>query len=101
MLKDAITELINANADGITNSEAASVLGLRSDYRGRQKDYLSYSVLGLLMRDGKGENAVRDISHVTSRQPDINILFEDKMCFQVSRSSQAQTRCDFPSICLR
>lgn len=53
MLKDAITELINANADGITNSEAASVLGLRSDYRGRQKDYLSYSVLGLLMRDGK------------------------------------------------
>ena len=53
MLKEAIAELVNANADGITNSEAASVLGLRSDYRGRQKDYLSYSILGLLMRDGK------------------------------------------------
>ena len=53
MLKDAITELVNANADGITNSDAASLLGLRSDYRGRQKDYLSYSILGLLIRDGK------------------------------------------------
>ena len=54
MLKDAVIELVNANPeDGITNSDAASLLGLRSDYRGRQKDYLSYSVLGLLMREGK------------------------------------------------
>jgi uncharacterized protein len=53
LLKTAITELVRANADGITNSEAASLLGLRSDYRGRQKDYLSYSVLGLLLREGK------------------------------------------------
>ena len=53
MLKRAVTTLIDANPRGITNSEAASVLGLRSDYRGRQKDYLSYSVLGLLLREGK------------------------------------------------
>ncbi len=53
MLKDAVTELASANPNGITNADAASLLGLRSDYRGRQKDYLSYSVLGLLMREGK------------------------------------------------
>lgn len=53
MLKDAVSELIDANPGGITNSDAASLLGLRSDYRGRQKDYLSYSILGLLMREGK------------------------------------------------
>lgn len=52
-LKAAILELAKANPEGITNSDAASLLGLRSDYRGRQKDYLSYSVLGLLLREGK------------------------------------------------
>ncbi len=53
LLKDSILELIKANPDGILNSDAASLLGLRSDYQGKQKDYLSYSVLGLLMREGK------------------------------------------------
>lgn len=52
-IKSAIVELIKTNPDGITNADAASLLGLRSDYRGRQKDYLSYSVLGLLLREGK------------------------------------------------
>jgi len=53
LIKTAIFELAKANPEGITNSDAASLLGLRSDYRGKQKDYLSYSVLGLLMREGK------------------------------------------------
>ena len=53
MLKNSILKLIDANPAGVTNSEAANVLGLRSDYRGRQKDYLSYSVLGLLLREGR------------------------------------------------
>jgi hypothetical protein len=52
-LKNSILELAKANPEGITNSDAASILGLRSDYRGKQKDYLSYSVLGLLLREGK------------------------------------------------
>ena len=53
MLKDAVSKLVDSNADGVSNSEVASVLGLRSDYKGRQKDYLSYSVLGLLLREGR------------------------------------------------
>lgn len=53
LLKTAILELVKANPDGITNSDAASLLGLRSDYQGKQKDYLSYSLLGLLLREGK------------------------------------------------
>ena len=55
LLKTAILELTKANPSGITNSDAASLLGLRSDYNGKQKDYLSYSVLGLLIREGKVE----------------------------------------------
>ena len=53
MLKKAVLDLAKANRGGVTNADTASLLGLRSDYRGRQKDYLSYSVLGLLLREGK------------------------------------------------
>jgi hypothetical protein len=53
LLKASVLELAKANPQGILNSDAASLLGLRSDYQGRQKDYLSYSIFGLLMREGK------------------------------------------------
>jgi len=66
LLKAAILELAKANPDGISNSDAASLLGLRSDYRGRQKDYLSYSVLGLLLRERqvtRSEGSTRHVAH--------------------------------------
>jgi hypothetical protein len=63
-LKAAIYELAKANSGGITNSDAASLLGLRSDYNGKQKDYLSYSVLGLLIREGKIERKHTPSRHV-------------------------------------
>lgn len=53
LLKEAVLDLAKANANGISNSDAASLLGLRSDYGGGSKDYLSYSVIGLLMREGR------------------------------------------------
>jgi uncharacterized protein len=53
LLKDSIVEFVSANDRGVGNSDVASLLGLRSDYLGRQKDYLSYSVLGLLLREGR------------------------------------------------
>jgi len=53
LLKSAVLELAQANPDGITNSDAVKALGLHSDYAGGSKDYLSWSILGLLMRDGK------------------------------------------------
>ena len=53
MLKDAVLELSIANVDGVTNSDVAHSLGLQSDYLGGSKDYLTWSVLGLLMREGR------------------------------------------------
>ena len=53
MLKDAVLELSIANGDGVTNSDVAHSLGLQSDYLGGSKDYLSWSVLGILMREGR------------------------------------------------
>lgn len=64
LLKEAVLEFAKANAKGISNSEAASLLGLRSDYGGGSKDYLSYSVIGLLMREGKLERDGASRKHV-------------------------------------
>lgn len=55
LLKAAVMELAKANSHGITNSDAAKYLGLQSDYGGGSKDYLSYSLIGLLMREGRME----------------------------------------------
>ena len=64
LLKDAVLEFAKANPDGVTNSDTASLLGLRSDYGGGSKDYLSYSVLGLLMREGKIERLDKIKRHI-------------------------------------
>lgn len=53
LLKSAILELAQANQSGITNADASKALGLQSDYAGGSKDYLSWSILGLLMKEGK------------------------------------------------
>ncbi len=55
LIKSAVMELAKANPEGIKNSDAAKYLGLQSDYGGGSKDYLSYSVLGILMKEGRLE----------------------------------------------
>ena len=52
-LKTAVFETTRSNKEGVTNYEIANSLGLQSDYGGGSKNYLSYSVLGILMREGK------------------------------------------------
>jgi uncharacterized protein len=53
LLKATVWELTRANDKGVTNYDVAKCLGLQSDYGGGSKNYLSYSVLGVLMREGK------------------------------------------------
>lgn len=53
LLKSSVMELAKSNPSGISNSDAAKYLGLQSDYGGGSKDYLSYSVIGLLMKEGR------------------------------------------------
>jgi hypothetical protein len=50
-LKDSILEFIRVNPNGVKNNEIAKYLNLQSDNNGRQKDYLSYSILGILMKE--------------------------------------------------
>ena len=53
LLKASVMELASANQNGISNSDAAKYLGLQSNYGGGSRDYLSYSVIGLLMEEGR------------------------------------------------
>lgn len=64
LLKEAVLELAQANSKGISNADAASLLGLRSDYGGGSKDYLSYSVIGILMREGRLERDRTSRKHI-------------------------------------
>jgi len=51
LLKGAILRLLAQRTDGLSNAEIADLLAIRSDYQGAQKDYLSWSVLGLLLNE--------------------------------------------------
>jgi uncharacterized protein len=66
LLQDAVLELAKANPTGVTNSETCHALGLHSNYGGGSKDYLRWSLLGLLMQDGKlrRDDAVGKGKHV-------------------------------------
>ena len=55
MLKDAVLEFSKANDEGVRNSDVAKYLGLQSDYGGGSKDYLSFSILGILMKESRIE----------------------------------------------
>ncbi len=62
LLKQAILEALSNNPEGLQNAEIAELLGLRSDYKGSNKDYLSWSVLGLLLNSGNVERKGRRYS---------------------------------------
>jgi hypothetical protein len=66
LLKDAVFEFTKANSGGVTNAEVCHALGLHCNYGGGTKDYLSWSVLGLLMEEGRvrRDNAVGRGKHV-------------------------------------
>ena len=53
LLKEAVLDLAKANLNGVTNSDCVKALGLQANYLGGSKDYLTWSLLGLLMQEGK------------------------------------------------
>ena len=52
-IEDAILELLQHNPQGLRNIQIADILGLRSIHRGGQRNYLTYSVLGGLVEQGR------------------------------------------------
>ncbi len=52
-IQEAILLLLADNPQGLRNSQIADLLGLRSSSHGNQRNYLTYSVLGNLIDEGK------------------------------------------------
>ena len=53
LLKKSILRTIRSNPGGLSNAEIVKILDLQSDYLGAQKNYLSWSILGLLLNEEK------------------------------------------------
>jgi hypothetical protein len=53
LLTEAILELLRAHPEGLRNTDIAKTLALESEHAGKQRDYLTYSILGLLLRERK------------------------------------------------
>jgi len=62
LLKEAILEVLGNHPEGLQNAQIADLLGLRSDYKGANKDYLSWSVLGLLFNNAQVDRRGRRYS---------------------------------------
>ena len=52
-IEDALMRLLAVNPQGLRNFEIADSLGLRSGSLGNQRNYLTYSVLGNLVDEGR------------------------------------------------
>ena len=52
-IEDAILELLHRNPQGLRNVQVADLLDLRSGVRGGQRNYLTYSLLGRLLSQGR------------------------------------------------
>ena len=51
LIKEAILDLLAMHLNGLRNCEIATKLNIQSDYLGSNKDFLSWSVLGILLND--------------------------------------------------
>jgi hypothetical protein len=51
LIKEAMLDHLEAHKEGLRNADLARDLGLESDHDGQQKDYLTYSILGLLLKE--------------------------------------------------
>ena len=53
MLKDAILAYLHAHPSGARHANLVEDLDLQSDFEGQSQNFLSYSVLGILMKEDK------------------------------------------------
>jgi hypothetical protein len=65
-MESCIIDLLERYPEGLCNAEIADMLGLHSDMNGGQKDYLTWSILGLLMREQRIERV--SVVHGTAKR---------------------------------
>ena len=53
LIKEAILSELKAHPHGMTHAEIVHKLELESDFEGENRNYLSWSILGILIGEGK------------------------------------------------
>ena len=53
LIQDAVLELVGASKHAMTHAEIVNALDIPSDFEGTGKNYLSWSILGLLVNAGR------------------------------------------------
>ena len=93
-LEKAIIKLLEANPQGLRNAQIAELLGLHSDFRGNQKDYLTYSILGgLIARETVVRNDETKLFAKHSTEKDeIDIAATGKAMYEEIRSELEATQ---------
>lgn len=52
-IQDAILEHLENHPEGSSNKEVADALGLLSDYEGANKNFLTWSIFGILVKEDR------------------------------------------------
>ena len=52
LIEQAVVKLLDGAPDGLSNAEITRSLGLESDQNGKHKNYLAWSILGRMMKEG-------------------------------------------------
>jgi len=60
-LEESILSVLHNNPEGLRNSEIAKGLGIESHFNGKQRNYLTYSIIGLLMAKGLIRKKEKDL----------------------------------------
>jgi hypothetical protein len=53
LIKESILDYLAQHPNGVRHMILVRDLGLESEYEGKHPNYLSYSVIGILLREGK------------------------------------------------
>ncbi len=93
LIEDAILRLLEANPQGLRNAQIADLLGLHSDFRGNQKDYLTYSVLsGLIAKKQVIRNEETKLFiKVATKKEEIDIAAIGRAMYEEIRSELEET----------
>ena len=92
-IEEAIFKLLAANPQGLRNAQIADLLGLHSDFRGRQRDYLTYSVLGGLLAKGKAvrSDETKLFTNAPMKKEDIDVATIGKAMYAEIREGLEET----------
>ena len=93
LIEQAILRLLEANPRGLRNAQIADLLGLHSDFRGNQKDYLTYSALGGLIAKGKiiRNDETKLFSNVATEKGEIDIANVGRAMYEQIRGELEET----------